>query len=247
MVLPDDRQRRLGLYAVAITQLYDVSYRRREMRRLISQTNRKRLPLHSQIAPTGQFIKAILHEVMYAGLDPKTGKPIDYDSTQDGSGLCRQGDQVRHKRSTWRPEPHYGMPTFMPNTYDASRGFTYFQAMIAPSQLLQLPTPDPGKGVPGAGSGRSSAGRYQGQRRGTARNAHDCCKVSHGLSRRHLMSAPERGEKLESYYPAYSGVLGTAEAFSSCGRHHGKISPSTKTPCRSCGASIPNANSPGIR
>jgi alcohol dehydrogenase (cytochrome c) len=106
--------------AVAITQLYDLNING-QMRKVISQTNRN--GFHYILDRTnGQFIKAEpFTEVNWtAGLDAKTGKPIDYDPTKTVQDYA--GKAVRYGRKAIDVRPaHYGMPTFMPNTYDPAR------------------------------------------------------------------------------------------------------------------------------
>jgi alcohol dehydrogenase (cytochrome c) len=107
--------------AVAITQLYDDNIVG-EMRKVISQTNRN--GFHYILDRTnGQFIKGEpFTEVNWTiGLDPKTGKPLDYDPSKSVQDYAGKAIKYGRKAMDVRPA-HYGMPTFMPNTYDPSRG-----------------------------------------------------------------------------------------------------------------------------
>jgi alcohol dehydrogenase (cytochrome c) len=212
--------------AVAITQLYDVNIGG-ETRKVISQTNRN--GFHYILDRTnGQFIKGEPYtEVNWtAGLDPKTGKPTDYDprkTVQDYSGKV-----IKYGRKAIDVRPaHYGMPTLMPNTYDASRGITYFQAMIGQGNYFNSRAADPAKGVPGTGFREIFCGQN------TKDNAvepiirnvtNPNCKVSHGLLGGIDVRTGSTVKKLESYYPAYSGVLGTAGGLLFMGDIMGKIS-----------------------
>ena len=136
------------LDAVAITQLYDVNIGG-EMRKVISQTNRN--GFHYILDRTnGQFIKGEpFTEVNWtAGLDPKTGKPTDYDPRKTVQDYAGKAIKYGNKAIDVRPA-HYGMPTFMPNTYDASRGLTYFNAMIGRANYFNSRAADPSPGVCG--------------------------------------------------------------------------------------------------
>ena len=65
------------------------------------------------------------------------------------------------------------------------------------------------------------------------------CKVSHGLLGGIDVRTGNTVKKLESYYPAYSGVLGTSGGLLFMGDIMGKISAFDKDTMRSCGASRP--------
>ena len=212
--------------AVAITQLYDVNIGG-ETRKVISQTNRN--GFHYILDRTnGQFIKGEpFTEVNWtAGLDPKTGKPTDYDpgkTVQDYSGKV-----IKYGRKAIDVRPaHYGMPTLMPNTYDASRGITYFQAMIGQGNYFNSRPADPAKAVPGTGFREIFCGSHTRDNavEPIVRNVtNPNCKVSHGLLGGIDVRTGSTVKKLESYYPAYSGVLGTAGGLLFMGDIMGKIS-----------------------
>ena len=79
---------------------------------------------------------------------------------------------------------HYGMPTLMPNTYDPSRGITYFNAMVGEANYFSSRPADPEKQLIGAGFREIFCGVH------TKDNAvepvvrsvlNPNCKVSHGL------------------------------------------------------------------
>ena len=212
--------------AVAITQLYDVNIGG-EMRKVISQTNRN--GFHYILDRTnGQFLRGEpFTEINWtAGLDPKTGKPTDYDPRKTVQDYA--GKSVRYGRKAIDVRPaHYGMPTFMPNTYDASRGITYFQAMIGQANYFNSRPADPAKGTVGAGFREIFCGQNTKDNavEPIVRNVtNPNCKVSHGLLGGIDINTGKTVKKLESYYPAYSGVLGTAGGLLFMGDIMGKIS-----------------------
>jgi alcohol dehydrogenase (cytochrome c) len=193
---------------------------------VISQTNRN--GFHYILDRTnGQFIKGEpFTEVNWtAGLDPKTGKPSDYDpgkTVQDYSGRV-----IKYGRKAMDVRPaHYGMPTLMPNTYDPSRGITYFQAMIGQGNYFNSRAADPAKGIPGTGFREIFCGSHTRDNavEPIVRNVtNPNCKVSHGLLGGIDVRTGNTVKKLESYYPAYSGVLGTAGDLIFMGDIMGKI------------------------
>jgi alcohol dehydrogenase (cytochrome c) len=75
----------------------------------------------------GQFIRADQYQEKITwtkGIDPKTGKPVDYDPTKDvqlyaGIGV-RRGKRGEEACPWWN-----GSPTFFPPTMDAKRGIAY--------------------------------------------------------------------------------------------------------------------------
>jgi alcohol dehydrogenase (cytochrome c) len=75
----------------------------------------------------GQFIRADQYQEKITwtkGIDPKTGKPVDYDPTKDvqayaGIGV-RRGKRGEEACPWWN-----GSPTFFPPTLDAKRGVAY--------------------------------------------------------------------------------------------------------------------------
>jgi alcohol dehydrogenase (cytochrome c) len=211
--------------AVAITQLYDTTIGG-EMRKVLAQTNRNGF-FYTLDRTNGQFIlgKPFTTVNWTTGLDAKTGKPLDYDATktvQDYAGLA-----VRYGKKAIDVRPaHYGMPTLMPNTYDPTRGLVYFNAMIGEANYFNSRAADPEKGVAGTGFREIFCGAH------TKDNAvepiersvlNPNCKVSHGLLGGIDVHTGETVKKLESYYPAYSGVLGTAGDLLFMGDIMGKI------------------------
>jgi alcohol dehydrogenase (cytochrome c) len=212
--------------AVAITQLYDVDIGG-EMRKVISQTNRN--GFHYILDRTnGQFIKGEPFTTVNwtAGLDPKTGKPIDYDPNKTVQDYAGRAIKYGRKAIDVRPA-HYGMPTFMPNTYDPTRGITYFQAMIGEGNYFNSRPADPVKGIPGTGFREIFCGSHTRDNavEPIVRNVtNPNCKVSHGLLGGIDVRTGTMVKKLESYYPAYSGVLGTAGGLLFMGDIMGKIS-----------------------
>ena len=108
---------------------------------------------------------------------------------------------------------HYGMPTLMPNTYDPARGITYFNAMIGEANYFNSRPSDPAKQLTGTGFREIFCGAHTRENavepvERSVRNPN--CKVSHGLLGGIDTRTGDTVKKLESYYPAYSGVLGTA-------------------------------------
>src|SRR5207245_3036514 len=97
--------------------------------------------------------------------------------------------------------------------YDASRGITYFQAMIGQGNYFNTRPADPEKGLPGAGFREIFCGSHTRDNavEPIVRNVtNPNCKVSHGLLGGIDVSTGNTVKKLESYYQAYSGELGTA-------------------------------------
>ena len=212
--------------AVAITQLYDVNING-EVRKVISQTNRNGF-FYTWDRTNGQFIKGEPFTTVNwtAGLDPKTGRPKDYDASKSIQDYAGKAVRYGKKAIDVRPA-HYGMPTFMPNTFDPTRGLTYFNAMIGEGNYFNSRPADPGKGDPGTGFREIFCGSHTKDNavEPIVRNVtNPNCKVSHGLLGGIAVSTGETVKKLDSYYPAYSGVLGTAGGLLFMGDIMGKIS-----------------------
>jgi len=212
--------------SVAITQLYNAMVGG-EPRKLIGQTNRNGF-FYSLDRTNGQFLKAEPYTTVNwtAGIDPKTGRPIDYDPTKTVQDYAGKAIKYGHKAIDVRPA-HYGMPTFMPNTYDPSRGITYFQAMIGQGNYFNSRPADPVKGVPGTGFREIFCGSHTKDNavESIVRNiTNPNCKVSHGLLGGIDVRTASVVKQLQSYYPAYSGVLGTAGGLIIMGDIMGKIS-----------------------
>jgi alcohol dehydrogenase (cytochrome c) len=211
--------------SVAITQLYNATING-EPRKLIGQTNRNGF-FYTLDRTNGQFLKAEPYTTVNwtAGLDPKTGKPLDYDPSKTVQDYAGQAVRYGKKAVDVRPA-HYGMPTLMPNTYDPSRGITYFNAMIGEANYFNSRPADPEKQLIGAGFREIYCGSH------TNDNAvepvvrsvlNPNCKVSHGLLGGIDVRTGNTVKKLDSYYPAYSGVLGTDGGLLFMGDIMGKI------------------------
>jgi alcohol dehydrogenase (cytochrome c) len=212
--------------AVAITQLYDVTING-ETRKVISQTNRNGF-FYTWDRTNGQFLKSEPYTTVNwtAGLDSKTGKPIDYDPSKTVQDYAGKAVRYGKKAIDVRPA-HYGMPTFMPNSYDPTRGITYFNAMIGEANYFNSRPADPAKGVPGTGFREIFCGSHTKDNavEPIVRNVtNPNCKVSHGLLGGIDVHTGDTVKKLESYYPAYSGVLGTDGGLIFMGNIMGKIS-----------------------
>jgi hypothetical protein len=138
------------------------------------------------------------------------------------------GRAIKYGRKAVDVRPaHYGMPTLMPNTYDAARGITYFQAMIGQGNYFNSRPADPARGIPGTGFREIFCGSHTRENavEPVVRNVtNPNCKVSHGLLGGIDVHTGKLVKKLESYYPAYSGVLGTAGGLLFMGDIMGKIS-----------------------
>jgi len=197
--------------SVAITQLYDVNIGG-ELRKVIGQTNRNGF-YYTLDRNNGQFLRGQPFTTVNwtAGLDPKTGRPVDYDAAKTVQDYAGKAVRYGKKAIDVRPA-HYGMPTLMPNTYDPSRQITYFNAMIGEANYFNARPSEPEKQLIGGGFREIYCGAA------TRENAvepiersvlNPNCKVSHGLLGGIDTRTGNTVKKLESYYPAYSGVLGT--------------------------------------
>jgi alcohol dehydrogenase (cytochrome c) len=212
--------------SVAITQLYDATING-EPRKLISQTNRNGF-FYTLDRTNGQFLKAEPYTAVNwtSGIDPKTGRPLDYDPSKTVQDYAGQSVRYGKKAIDVRPA-HYGMPTLMPNSYDPARGITYFNAMVGQANYFNSRPADPEKQLIGAGFREIFCGSH------TKDNAvepvvrsvlNPNCKVSHGLLGGIDVHNGQTVKKLDSYYPAYSGVLGTDGGLLFMGDIMGKIS-----------------------
>src|SRR6266481_5996671 len=178
--------------SVAITQLYDVNIGG-ELRKVIGQTNRNGF-YYTLDRNNGQFLKGQPFTTVNwtAGLDPKTGRPVDYDASktvQDYAGKA----------------PRYGKKANDFNSRPA----------------------DPAKQLIGTGfreiyCGASTKENAVEPIERSVRNPN--CKVSHGLLGGIDVRTGNTVKKLESHYPAYSGVLGTDGGLVFMGDIMGKIS-----------------------
>jgi alcohol dehydrogenase (cytochrome c) len=211
--------------SVAITQLYNATING-EPRKLIGQTNRNGF-FYTLDRTNGQFLKGEPYTTVNwtAGLDPKTGKPLDYDPSKTVQDYAGQAVRYGKKAVDVRPA-HYGMPTLMPNTYDPARGITYFNAMIGEANYFNSRPADPEKQLIGAGFREIYCSSH------TKDNAvepvvrsvlNPNCKVSHGLLGGIDVHTGNTVKKRDSYYPAYSGVLGTDGGLLFMGDIMGKI------------------------
>jgi alcohol dehydrogenase (cytochrome c) len=78
----------------------------------------------------GQFIRAdqFQEKVTWTkGIDPKTGKPVDYDPTKDVQLYAGLG-ALRNKRGQESCPAWSGAPTFFPPTFDAKRQIAFVAA-----------------------------------------------------------------------------------------------------------------------
>ncbi len=236
--------------AVAITQLYDVTIGG-EKRKVISQTNRN--GFHYILDRTnGQFLRGEpFTEVNWtAGLDQKTGKPLDYDPTKKVQDYA--GRAIKYGKKAMDVQPaHYGMPTFMPNTYDPQRGLTYFQAMIGQGNYFNSRAADPEKGVAGTGFREIFCGSHTKENavEPIVRNVtNPNCKVSHGLLGGIDIATGKVAKKLSS--PTIQPIPGCSAPPAVCcswATSWARSPPSTKTACRNCGASRRERSSPAPR
>jgi alcohol dehydrogenase (cytochrome c) len=212
--------------SVAITQLYNATING-EPRKLISQTNRNGF-FYTLDRTNGQFLKAEPYTAVNwtSGIDQKTGRPLDYDPSKTVQDYAGQSVRYGKKAIDVRPA-HYGMPTLMPNSYDPARGITYFNAMVGEANYFSSRPADPEKQLIGAGFREIFCGSH------TKDNAvepvvrsvlNPNCKVSHGLLGGIDVHNGNTVKKLDSYYPAYSGVLGTDGGLLFMGDIMGKIS-----------------------
>jgi alcohol dehydrogenase (cytochrome c) len=211
--------------SVAITQLYDATING-EPRKLIGQTNRNGF-FYTLDRTNGQFLKAEPYTAVNwtSGIDAKTGRPLDYDPSKTVQDYAGQAVRYGKKAIDVRPA-HYGMPTLMPSSYDPARGITYFNAMIGEANYFNSRPADPEKQLIGGGFREIYCGVH------TKDNAvepvvrsvlNPNCKVSHGLLGGIDVHTGNTVKKLDSYYPAYSGVLGTDGGLLFMGDIMGKI------------------------
>ncbi|HLK82381.1 MAG TPA: PQQ-binding-like beta-propeller repeat protein [Xanthobacteraceae bacterium] len=212
--------------SVAITQLYDVNIGG-ELRKVIGQTNRNGF-YYELDRTNGQFLRGQPFTTVNwtAGLDPKTGRPLDYDPSKTIQDYAGKAVRYGKKAIDVRPA-HYGMPTLMPNAYDPSRGITYFNAMIGEANYFNSRPADPAKQLIGTGFREIYCGVATKENavepiERSVRNPN--CRVSHGLLGGIDVRTGNTVKKLESYYPAYSGVLGTDGGLIFMGDIMGKIS-----------------------
>ena len=210
--------------SVAITQLVDTTIGG-EMRKVLSQTNRNGF-FYTLDRTNGQFVqgKPFTTVNWTAGLDPKTGKPLDYDATktvQDYAGLA-----VRYGKKAIDVRPaHYGMPTLMPNTYDPTRGITYFNAMIGEANYFNSRPADPEKQLIGTGFREIFCGSHTKENavepiERSVRNPN--CKVSHGLLGGIDVHTGNTVKKLEVVLPGLFGRARHRRRPALHGRHHGQ-------------------------
>jgi len=197
-----------------------------EVRKVIGQTNRNGF-FYELDRTNGQFLRGRPYTTVNwtAGLDAKTGRPIDYQPDKTVQDYAGKAVRYNQKAIDVRPA-HYGMPTLMPNSYDPSRGITYFNAMIGEANYFNSRPADPARALIGTGFREIYCGAH------TRDNAvepiersvlNPNCKVSHGLLGGIDVRTGDTVKKLESYYPAYSGVLGTDGGLLFMGDIMGKI------------------------
>jgi alcohol dehydrogenase (cytochrome c) len=141
----------------------------------------------------GQFIKAVQYvkEVTWTkGIDPKTGKPVDYDPTKDLQ-VYAEGVNVNDDKHTRKVCPDTaGGNNYWPASYSRKTGLLYIPSIEGCSNV----TPDYGAHVPG---------RYAGGATGNSERPTSSVVVVD----------PASGEvrmRKELPYPNFAGVLSTA-------------------------------------
>jgi len=92
---------------------------------------------------SGQFVRADQYQEKVTwtkGIDPKTGKPVDYDPTKDVqvyAGIGVRRGKVGQELCPWWS----GAPTFFPPTYDAKRMVAYVSGAEGCSAGTSIKTP----------------------------------------------------------------------------------------------------------
>jgi len=105
--------------------LYEVSING-EARKVVANFSRNGF-YYTLDRANGQFLRADQYQEKVTwtkGIDPKTGKPLDYDPTRDVQLYAGVG-AMRGKRGTESCPWHSGAPTFFPPTYDAKRQIAF--------------------------------------------------------------------------------------------------------------------------
>ena len=142
---------------------------------------------------SGQFIKAVQYvkEVTWTkGIDPKTGKPVDYDPSKDLQVYAEGGNVNDDKRTRKVCPDTAGGNNYWPASYSRKTGLLYIPSIEGCSNV----TPDYGAHVPG---------RYAG---GTTVN-------SERPTSSVVVVDPASGQvkmRKELSYPNFAGVLSTA-------------------------------------
>jgi len=142
---------------------------------------------------SGQFIKAVQYvkDVTWTrGIDPKTGKPVDYDASKDLQ-LYAEGGNVNDDKHTRKVCPDTaGGNNYWPASYSRRTGLIYIPSIEGCSNV----TPDYGAHVPG----RSAGGTTVNSERPTSSV---------------VVVDPAAGEvkmRKELPYPNFAGALSTA-------------------------------------
>jgi alcohol dehydrogenase (cytochrome c) len=159
---------------------------------------------------SGQFLRAEQYQEKVTwtkGIDPKTGKPIDYDPTR-GVQLYAGIGQLRGKPGQEACPWYSGSPTFFPPTFDAKRMIAYVSGAEGCSGSTVIQTPmDENKDWVGL---RMCC---QEQGRGTAHGALWALDVRTGKT----------VAKAQYAIPNESGMLGTDGDLVFTGHHTGRL------------------------
>ena len=211
--------------AVAIRTLYDVEIDG-TTRKVVGVTSRNGF-FYANDRNTGQFLlgKPWTEVNWTAGLDPKTGKHLEYNAKQGVQDYAGRATAMGRKAMNIRPA-HYGAPTMMPNHYDASRKILYFQSMVGAANYFNTRTADNAANTVGAG-GREvfcAVHKKENAFEDVVRNkTNPNCVASYGLLAGIDVTTGKIVKEVRTPYPAYSGVLGTAGSLLFHGDQNGKL------------------------
>ena len=167
-----------------------------EMRRVVSNVSRDGF-YYSLDAASGEFLFAEPWTTVTwtAGLDPKTGMPVEYIpgglALQDyGGKAIKYGMQDSAGQNVC---PHHGgAPTLWPSTYDSSRNMVYFASSVNCGNYYNTRAGDPVARAPGAG-------------------AADRIGLPTGLIGGIDVASGKLVKELRFAIPPYAGVLGTPD------------------------------------
>jgi alcohol dehydrogenase (cytochrome c) len=146
-----------------------------------------------------------------AGLDPKTGQPVEYDPSKQLQEYAGKGPRYGAKAMGVQPA-HYGMPTLFPNHYDNATHTVYVSFMEGVGNYFNTLPADPSKQAIGNGFREIFCNSHPVENdvepvERSARNPN--CKPSHGVIEGIDVTTGKVVKRQEWKYPAYSGVLGT--------------------------------------
>ncbi len=179
--------------AVSTKVLYDINYNG-QTRKVVSTVSRDGF-FYTWDRADGAFMfgEPWTNVTWTAGLDPKTGMPVEFDPNVDLQDYNGAAIKYGQRETTARNLcPHYsGGPTIMNNTYDATRGLTFMHTMVSCFNIWNTRPGDPATRTLGAGAA---------ERIGMAGGLIAAIDVSNGQIVR----------QVEIKYPTYSGILGTA-------------------------------------